>query len=161
MIKEELVWADGRKLFPPRRASTVAYALSAAEQRLYDAVTDYVRDEMNRADRVADRDGDGRRRNVVGFALTTLQRRLASSPHAIHRSLERRRQRLEARVQDLRDASQGVSPGWLGVDLPDDLYFLEDPDDLDDLPEDELFELSEQVLDEATPSRRSKPRSLP
>ena len=32
----------------------------------------------------------------VGFALMTLQRRLASSPFAIHRSIERRRERLES-----------------------------------------------------------------
>ena len=35
-----------------------------------------VRDEMNRAERLQ-REGDGRRGDVVGFALTVLQRRLA------------------------------------------------------------------------------------
>jgi hypothetical protein len=53
-------------------------------------VTLYVQNEMNRAERVG-----GQRGNMVGFALTVLQRRLASSPEAILRSLERRR--LEAR----------------------------------------------------------------
>jgi hypothetical protein len=45
---------------------------------------------MNRADRT----GDGTRRTSVGFALQILQRRLRSSPAAIHRSLERRLKRL-------------------------------------------------------------------
>jgi hypothetical protein len=35
--------------------------------------------------------GEGRRGTIVGFALTTSQRRLASSPEAIYRSLQRRR----------------------------------------------------------------------
>lgn len=51
---------------------------------------------MNRADR----SGDGKRQNSVGFALQILQRRLASSPAAIHRSLERRRKRLEERLRE-------------------------------------------------------------
>lgn len=85
---------DGRSLFPERRACTVPYRLSHGEAELYEAVTDYVRDEMNRADRLREA-GDGRRGNTVGFARTILQRRLASSPEAIWRSLERRRRRLE------------------------------------------------------------------
>ena len=49
---------------------------------------------MNRAERLK-AEGEGRRGAVVGFALTTLQRRLASSPEAIYQSLRRRRKRLE------------------------------------------------------------------
>jgi superfamily II DNA or RNA helicase len=96
LIKEELYRMDGTPLFPERRAYTAGYALSPEEVDLYQAVTTYVRDEMNRADRV----GDGSRRNNVGFALQILQRRLASSPAAIHRSLERRRKRLEERLRE-------------------------------------------------------------
>ena len=49
LTKEELLKFDGRPLFPERRAYTVEYALSAAETALYAEVTDYVREEMNRA----------------------------------------------------------------------------------------------------------------
>src|SRR5262249_27074568 len=73
LVKEELYWFDGRPLFPERRAYTSTYKLSAAEASLYSAVTDYVREEMNRADRV----GDGSVRTSTGFALMALQRRLA------------------------------------------------------------------------------------
>src|SRR6266567_4241758 len=96
LIKEELYRMDGTPLFPERRAYTAGYALSPEEVDLYQAVTTYVRDEMNRADRT----GDGNRRTSVGFALQILQRRLASSPAAIHRSLERRRKRLEERLRE-------------------------------------------------------------
>ena len=56
---------------------------------------------MNRADRLK-AVGEGRRSNTVGFALTILQRRLAASPVAIWRSLERRRKRLERTRQELK-----------------------------------------------------------
>ena len=55
-----------------------------------------MREEMDRADRLK-RAGESRRGITVGFALTVLQRRLASSPEAILKSLERRRERLERR----------------------------------------------------------------
>ena len=42
---------------------------------------EYVREEMNRADRNAEQEGEGggAKRRVMGFTLMTLQRRLASS----------------------------------------------------------------------------------
>ncbi|WP_260502647.1 DEAD/DEAH box helicase [Paracoccus yeei] len=93
LTKEELLKFDGRPLFPERRARTVKYQLSEGEAALYTAVTEYVRTEMNRVQRFAE--GDGKKRNNVGFALQILQRRLASSPAAIYQSLKRRRERLE------------------------------------------------------------------
>ena len=51
LVKEELLRFDGTRLFPERRAYTVQYPLSDAEKALYLAVTDYVRDQMNMADR--------------------------------------------------------------------------------------------------------------
>ena len=77
-------------------ASRTKTDLSEGESNLYEQVTNYVRDEMNRAERFVDT--DARRRNQVGFALTVLQRRLASSPEAIYKSLTRRKQRLEERI---------------------------------------------------------------
>jgi len=66
-----------------------------AIRELYDAVTAYVRDEFNRAERL---DSD-RRRGNVGFAMTVLQRRLASSTAAIAASLTRRREGRERRLR--------------------------------------------------------------
>lgn len=99
MVKEDLLTFEGKPLFPERIAETVEYDLSEAEQSLYEEVSNYVRDEMNRADAVAQA-GDRKRGNNIGFALTILQRRLASSPEAILRSLERRQEKLEQRVRD-------------------------------------------------------------
>ncbi len=77
---------DGKPLFPERVAQTVPYELTAAEQDLYEQVTTYVRDEMNRAAASSTASAA----TTVGFALTVLQRRLASSPEAIYQSLGRR-----------------------------------------------------------------------
>ena len=122
LLKEEMVDFDGRPLFPERRAYTVNYDLSQLEQELYLGVTDYVSNEMSRADRMAQEEGGegNQKRAVVGFALTMLQRRLASSPNAIYRSLERRRKRLELTLAEARMAQQHadrqvvrVVNGWL------------------------------------------------
>ena len=116
LVKEELLRFDGTRLFPERCSYTVQYPLSGPERDLYVAVTDYVRDQMNLAARNADQ--DGRKRQAVGFALTTLQRRLASSPAAIHKSLERRLKRLES---ELREARLGINTAKATVDLGRDL----------------------------------------
>ncbi|MFF6981096.1 helicase-related protein [Streptomyces sp. NPDC008343] len=142
MIKEDLLTFDGKRLFPERRAYTVPYELSPAEQELYEQVTEYVRQEMNRAERL-----DGRRGNQVGFALTILQRRLASSPAAIHRSLERRRLRLEARRQEMLSGQSVANAASSPVpSVPAE-------DELDDLTGGELEDLEEQVVDAATAAR--------
>jgi superfamily II DNA or RNA helicase len=142
LIKEELYHFDGTPLFPERRAYTASYSLSPAEADLYQAVTTYVREEMNRADRV----GDNSRRNNVGFALQILQRRLASSPAAIHRSLERRRKRLEERLREEKLMRQAGSASLARApSLPS--Y---DPDEMDDAPGDEAEAVEEQILDSAT-----------
>src|ERR1700736_314839 len=93
MTKANLFKLDGQSLFPERIAYTVPYKLSDAEAQLYKEVTDYVREEFNRAEALA----NDKRAGTVGFALTILQRRLASSPEAIYQSLHRRSERLQKR----------------------------------------------------------------
>jgi superfamily II DNA or RNA helicase len=135
-VKEELLTFEGKPLFPERVAETVPYELTGDEMRLYEEVTDYVRNEMNRAASL-----DSKRRTTVGFALTVLQRRLASSPEAIHQSLTRRVARLERRRDDLRN----------GVGVRDvDSSALVDPDEYD---ADALETLEEELVDAATAAR--------
>ena len=142
LTKEELYRFDGTKLFPERKAYTASYNLSPREAELYSAVTTYVREEMNRADRT----GDDKRRSSVGFALQILQRRLASSPAAIHRSLERRRKRLEERLREETLVRQGGGAGLSrALALPS--Y---DPDDMDEVPGEEAEQAEEEILDRAT-----------
>jgi superfamily II DNA or RNA helicase len=78
LVKEDLYTFAGTKLFPERRSYTAEYELSEPEKVLYEKVTEYVREEMNRADRNAQAEGGGKKRVNVGFALMTLQQRLES-----------------------------------------------------------------------------------
>ena len=143
MVKEGLVKFDGRPLFPERHAYTVSYRLSEGEARLYKDVTNYVREEFNRAEKLT----EGGRKGTVGFALTILQRRLASSPAAIHESLKRRRDRLGQKLQEaeLMHRVTLVEPPttW-------DEEAFEDPEDY---PAEELEILEEELVDEATAAR--------
>ncbi len=145
MIKEELVKFDGTPLFPERKAYTVEYQLSDGEAELYAHVTDYVKEEFNRAEKLAN---EGRK-GTVGFALTILQRRLASSPEAIYQSLCRRWKRLEKRCREEELIRRGIEVNleWCQAipTLTDD-----DFDDLEDAPDDEVEEKEEQVVDLAS-----------
>lgn len=135
LVKEELLKFDGKPLFPERIAYTVNYNLSPQESQLYQTVTEYVQEEFNRADNL-----NNDRKTTVGFALTILQRRLASSPEAIYQSLKRRRERLEHRFAEERlgkRAEEYRNSDW------------EDIDD-DDLPPNEKEQMEEQVVDHAS-----------
>ncbi len=151
LVKEKLLTFDGKPLFPERRAYTVTYPLSDAEALLYKRVTEYVRDEMSRADQLQ-REGEGSRGAIVGFALTTLQRRLASSPEAIYQSLRRRRERLERRAGEARIARRGARTERFPGDgrLPAAWRELADDFDADDLPDGDLGDLETELVDEAS-----------
>ena len=105
------------------------------EDRLYQEVTEYVQEEFNQADQL-----NKERKNTVGFALTILQRRLASSPEAIYQSLRRRRERLERRLAEEQ----------LGKRTEEYLHTDWDELDDDDLPSDEQERLEDHVVDHAS-----------
>ena len=147
MVKERLLKFDGKPLFPERRAYTVPYKLSDEEARLYAAVTDYVRAEFSRADALS----NAKRAGTVGFALTLLQRRLASSPEAIYQSLRRRRERLESRLRELEGLQRGGKLPPAGVTAPE--LDADEVEDLDDAPEQEVEDTEARILDQATAAR--------
>jgi superfamily II DNA or RNA helicase len=144
MVKENLLKFDGRPLFPERIAYTVPYKLSDAEARLYREVTDYVRQEFNRAEALE----NDKRAGTVGFALTILQRRLASSPEAIYQSLRRRRERLEKRWRELDLLQRGGAP--VPPVLAGPVLDTDDVEDLEEAPENEVEAAEEEILDQAT-----------
>lgn len=91
-LKEEMVDYNGQPIYKPRLCQTISFRLSAAEQRFYDAATDYLQwsYENNRTTN----------KNAAAMVVAVLQRRLASSTYALMESLRRRREKIE----------QGVSP---------------------------------------------------
>jgi superfamily II DNA or RNA helicase len=132
MLKEDLVDLEGKPLLPERLSYSLAYHLSHLEELLYQQVTKYVEEEFNRADKL-----EKGRKTSIGFALTILQRRLASSPEAIYQSLQGRRERLEKKSRQKEE------------DLLKTLTCL-DSEDLEDLPVVEIENLEDEFVDQAT-----------
>ncbi|MCX7918437.1 MAG: helicase-related protein [bacterium] len=125
-LKEDLKNFDGTPIFPPRHVDTVKYYLSDDEKKLYNAVTEYVEQHFNKA-------LQKEKRNVT-FALTILQRRLASSIRAIRKSLERRYERLK----------QLYEKGQIIQEIGYDEEYLED------LEEKERWKKEEELLEKFT-----------
>jgi len=125
-LKEDMKKFDGSPCFPPRKVQTLPYKLTPDELTLYEAVTDYVRNNFQRALAAENRN--------VGLALTVLQRRLASSMAAIRLSLERRLKRLRD-LQKLGKLKQEYG------DLPEDL---------DDLTEAERWHFEDDLVERLT-----------
>src|SRR5450755_1704038 len=106
--KEELVYFDGRPIYPPRHSNTLSYNLNTgevSEQRLYDKTTSYIQTYYNRAEVL--------NRSAARLAMSVFQRRLASSTYALLRSFERRRQKLSLLVEAMRSGK--LNPAKLKV----------------------------------------------
>lgn len=125
-LKEDLKDFENAPIFPPRHVETVKFYLSHDEKSLYNAVTEYVEKHFNKAI-------EKEKRNVA-FALTILQRRLASSVRAVRKSLERRYERLN----NLYDKGQLIQETGY------------DEDYLEDLEEQERWRKEEELLEKLT-----------
>ena len=142
LVKENLLTFDGKRLFPPREAVTIKYDLSPEEMQLYEAVTSYVQEGMNRAKEL-EAGPDKRRGLAVGFALAALQRRLASSPHAIMESLRRRREKLSKQLLEAqRQGGMIETAVTIRFDDPDDF-------DTDDYDAEEFEKLEDEAIEGA------------
>ena len=99
VIRTEKRWAidaDGKPLFKPRHTHLEAIAWESRhdlQRRLYEAVTEYVRQGYNRAIR--------ERKSYLGFLLILMQRLVTSSTRAIRTTLERRLEVLETQPEQL------------------------------------------------------------
>lgn len=109
--KRAAVNADGQPLFRPRltRLHAVAWqARHAAQQQLYEAVTDYVRHGYNKA-LVA-------KQRHVGFLMILMQRLVTSSTAAIRATLEKRQAVLDTPQMQAR-LFESLSPDeWADLD---------------------------------------------
>ncbi len=127
-VKEDLKDFEGKPLFLPRHVQTKPFRLGAeseSEMRLYNELSEYIREQYNRFSE------NSQKRNNVAFALVILQRRLASSTHALHVSLQRRKQRLEELLQSATHET-------------DTIPTEQQRDELEDLSENERWEREEQ-----------------
>src|SRR5207245_6622457 len=98
--KEEMVYLDGRPLYPKRVSDTLGYDLAqgaVSEQTLYDETTEYLRLIYNKAKML--------NRSAARLAMSVFQRRLASSTLALLRSFERRIDKLTALIGQIQDGT--------------------------------------------------------
>ena len=126
----------GNKLFKDRHPQRVEYEIAGDEWELYNEVTDFVSTKLTEIR------GD-RSKATAGFALTTMQRRVASSTRAIRRTLERRLDRIEKALEDPAAYLRGRKAFHASV--------LPDGDELDDLDEAERWRVEEEALEEWLP----------
>jgi superfamily II DNA or RNA helicase len=141
-IKEAMVYfperqEDGkwvaRKIFTKRIPNTVDFLIDGAEFDLYREVTRFVKLQSSKAAA----QGDDPRARAIGFLMSLYQRRLASSTHAMRRSLENRAKRLEVGLKRAQELARLVPP-----DLPD-------PEELEEMEEQEREKL-EEILEAIT-----------
>jgi SNF2 family DNA or RNA helicase len=96
--KEEMVFLDGRPMYPKRVSDTLGYDLAqgpVSEQSLYDDTTEYLRVVYNKAKML--------NRSAARLAMSVFQRRLASSTYALLRSFERRIAKLLELIAKIQD----------------------------------------------------------
>lgn len=99
---------------------------------------------MNRAEALK----DTKKKNVVGFSLTMLQRRLASSPEAIYQSLKRRHQKLVDTLEEVRRKGEEKLPENLF-----DIQMIDEESQYDDYSGEEQEEFDENITSQATAAR--------
>jgi hypothetical protein len=126
----------GNKLFKDRHPQRVEYEITGEEWDLYSEVTDFVSTKLREIR------GD-RSKATAGFALTTMQRRVASSTRAIRRTLERRLDRIEKAVEDPETYLRGRKAFQDAV--------LPSGDELDDLDEAERWRVEDEALEQWLP----------
>ncbi|NIJ10489.1 ERCC4-related helicase [Saccharomonospora amisosensis] len=135
--KEKMTDMDGAPLFRERNTATVEFDLEGAEKELYQAVTEFVQTRLREIRGEADQ-------RTAGFALTTMQRRLASSVRAIKRTISRRIERIDRALAD--------PAAYLRNRKDFRQQLVSDPETLADLDDEALWQLEQAALDEALPA---------
>jgi superfamily II DNA or RNA helicase len=118
-----------RTLFTKRKVQTTEFQISDSEWEFYDALTRFVEDQSIKA-----ASEDSARGRALGFTMAMLQRRFASSVYAVHRSLERMKQKREKILAD----PEAYRKEQIDRRLPEDF---------DDLPDDEQQEIISELED--------------
>ena len=129
--QEDDTWA-ARPVFTERKTNTAGFNMDGAELDLYRAVTRFVKRQSARAAA----QGDDPRARAVGFLMSLYQRRLASSAHAMRRSLENRARRLEDGLKQAQDLARTAPPN-----LPD----LDELEEMEDTERERLERMLEAV----------------
>jgi len=117
--KRRAIDAGGKPLFKPRRTQLVPVSWEERhrdQQRLYEAVTEYVREGYNQAMR--------EKQSHIGFLMILMQRLVVSSTSAIRATLERRLEALAASQEQLTLFPLVSEEEWADLDGQEQLDVL-------------------------------------
>jgi len=126
--QEDGTWV-AQRIFTQRIPRTVEFQIDGPEFELYKSVTRFVKRQSARAAA----NGDDPRARAVGFLMALYQRRLASSVHAVHCSLENRAKRLDVGLKRAQEIARAAPP-----DLPE-------PEELEEMDEADRQRLEEML----------------
>jgi superfamily II DNA or RNA helicase len=124
-------WA-AMKIFKKRIPKTVDFQIDDEEFDLYRDVTRFVKQQSAKAAA----QGNDPRARAIGFLMALYQRRLASSAHAMQRSLENRVRRLQDALKRAQDLAKNAPP-----ELPSP----EELEEMEDIERERLEEMVEAV----------------
>jgi superfamily II DNA or RNA helicase len=128
--KRHAIDAEGKPLFKPRRTQLAPVCWDKRrrdQQRLYEVVTEYVREGYNQAMQ--------EKRSYIGFLMILMQRLVVSSTSAIKSTLERRLEVLRAEDSGLRQTQLSEEGPFTqpSVLSPDDFYDLDGQEQMETL----------------------------
>jgi Superfamily II DNA and RNA helicases len=105
-LKDDMYETDGTRMFPEKNIEALGVEMSPAERKLYDDVTEYIREYYNLARQEENQ--------AAGFTMVIYQKRLVSSIYAIRKSLENRMRAIqnEGTGQELPDDVQELIPQY-------------------------------------------------
>ena len=129
--QEDGQW-NAKPVFTQRITHTANFAIDGQEFDLYNNVTRFVKRQSARA--AAQEDNP--RARAVGFLMSLYQRRLASSTHAMRRSLEKRAKRLEDGLAHAQELARTAPPN-----LPD----IEELEEFEDAERERLERILEAI----------------
>ncbi len=105
-LKDDMYETDGTRMFPEKNIEALGVDMSPAERKLYDDVTEYIREYYNLAQQEENK--------AAGFTMVIYQKRLVSSIYAIRKSLENRMRAIQndAVAEDLSGEVQELIPRY-------------------------------------------------
>jgi SNF2 family DNA or RNA helicase len=105
-LKDDMYETDGTRMFPEKNIEALGVDMSPAERKLYDDVTEYIREYYNLAQQEENQ--------AAGFTMVIYQKRLVSSIYAIQKSLENRMRAIQndAVAEELSDEVQKLIPRY-------------------------------------------------
>ena len=108
-LKDNMYETDGTRMFPEKNIEALGVDMSPAERKLYDGVTEYIREYYNLAQQEENQ--------AVGFTMVIYQKRLVSSIYAIRKSLENRMRAIQsdAIAEELPEDVQQLIPRYSTV----------------------------------------------